>query len=166
MIWLLYSQRLWHSCRRCFSLVQWCLTLCNPMGLYLYRLPFPSPFPRACSNTCPSSWWWNLTISSSVTPFSSCPQSFPASGSFSMTWLLMSGGQSTGASASASVLTINIQGWFPLGLMVWLPCCPRDSQESSPAPHLKASILQCLAFFIVQLSHPYMATGKTIALNI
>ena len=121
MIWLVYSQRLWHSCRCCFSLVQWCLTLCNPMGLHLYRLPCPSPFPRACSNSCPLSWWWNPTISSSVTPFSSCPQSF-----------------------SASVLSVNIQG--TLVWLVWFPCCPRGSQESSPAPKFKSinSLVLCL----------------------
>ena len=68
------------------------------------------------TNSCPLSLWCHLTISSSVTPFSSCPQSFPASGSFPMSRLFASGGQSIGASASASVLPINIQGWFPLGL--------------------------------------------------
>ena len=69
-----------------------------------------------------------------VTPFSSCPQSFPASGSFPMSWLFTSGSQSIGASALTSVLPANIQGWFPLGWLIWSPCCPRDSQESSPAP--------------------------------
>ena len=68
----------------------------------------------------------------------SCPQSFPASGSFPMSWLFTSGGQSIRASASASVLPVNIQGWFPLGLMVWSPCCPRDSQEPSPAAQLES----------------------------
>ena len=147
MIWLVYSQRLWHSCRRCFSLVQWCLTLCNPMGLHLYRLPCPSPFPRACSNSCPLSWWWNPTISSSVTPFSSCPQSFPATGSFSMSQLLTSGSQSIGVSASAAVFTINIQCWFSLGLTGWFPCCPRDSQESSPAPQFESINSSVLSLF-------------------
>ena len=120
MIWLVYLQRLWHSCRRCFSLVQWCLTLCNPMGLHLYKLPCPSPFRRACSNSCPLSWWWNPTISSSVTPFSSCPQSFPASGSFSMSRLLTSGSQSIGVSALAAVLPVNTQDWSPLGWTTWI----------------------------------------------
>ena len=72
--------------------------------------------PRICSNTCPLSQWRHPTISSSVTHFSSCPQSFPTSGSFQMNCLFTSGGQSIGASASASVLPMNIQGWFPLGL--------------------------------------------------
>ena len=80
------------------------------------RLPCPSLSPRVCSNSCPLSWWCHPTISSSVITFSSCPQSFPTSGSFPMSWLFASGGHSIGASASASVLPLNIQSWFPLGL--------------------------------------------------
>ena len=80
------------------------------------RLSCQSPTPGACWNSCPSSWWYHLTISSSVIPFSSCLQSFPASGSFQMSQFFASCGQSIGASASASVLTMNIQYWFPLGL--------------------------------------------------
>ena len=72
--------------------------------------------PRACSNSCPWRWWCHPSISSSIIPFSSCPQSFPASGSFQMSQYFASAGQSTGVSASASVLPINIQDWFPLGL--------------------------------------------------
>ena len=87
-----------------------------PHGLQQTRLRYPSPTPRACSNSCPLSWWCHPTISSSVIPFSSCLRSFPASGSFPMSWLFSSGGQSIGASVSASVLPMNIQGWFPLGL--------------------------------------------------
>ena len=79
------------------------------------RLPCPSLFPRVCSKSCPLSWWCHLTISSSVIPFSSCLQSFPASWSFLMSQLFALGGQSIGASASASVLPMNIQGSFPLG---------------------------------------------------
>ena len=86
-----------------------------PRGLQHAKLPCPSLSPRVCSNACPLSWWCHPTISSSVTLFS-CPQSFPASRSFSMNWLLASGGQTIGASASASVLPVNIQTWFPLGL--------------------------------------------------
>ena len=85
-------------------------------GLQHSRLPCPSPTPRVCSNSCPLSWWCHPTISSSVTPFSSCPQSFLASGSFPMNQLFTSDGQSISASISASVLPMNIQGWFPLGL--------------------------------------------------
>ena len=84
-------------------------------GLKNARLACPSPTPGACSNSCPSSWWCNWTILSSVVPFS-CLQSFPASGSFQMCQFFTSGGQSTGVSASTSVLPKNIQDWFPLGL--------------------------------------------------
>ena len=89
-------------------------------GLQHARLPCPSPSPGACSISCPLSQWYNPTISSSVVPFSSCPRSFSASGSFPVSWLLASGSQSTGASASASVLLKNIQSWFPLGLTGWI----------------------------------------------
>ena len=84
-------------------------------GLQNTRLPCPSQDPGACSNSCPLSQWCHPTISSSVVPFSSCPQSFPASGSFLMSQLFASGSQSIGALASGSVLLMNIQGWFSLG---------------------------------------------------
>ena len=100
-------------------------------GLQHTRLPCPSPTPRACSNSCLSSQWYHPTISSSVIPFSSCLQSFPASGSFQISQFFSSGGQSIGASASASVLSMNFQDWFPLGLTGLNSLCPRDSQESS-----------------------------------
>ena len=87
-----------------------------PQGLQHARLPCPSPTPGACSNSCPSTWWCYPTILFSVIPFSSCPQSFPASGSFLMSHFFTSGGHSIGASASASVLPMNIQDWFPLWL--------------------------------------------------
>ena len=87
-----------------------------PHGLQHTRLPCSSPTPRACSNSCPSSQWCHPTILSSVIPFSSCLQSFPASGSFPMSQFFTNCGQSIEASASASVLPKNIQGWFPSGL--------------------------------------------------
>ena len=87
-----------------------------PHGLQHTRLPCPSPIPRACSNSCPSSWWCHPTISFSVVPFSSCLPFFPASGSSPMSKFFASGGQGTGASASTSVLQMSIQDWFPLGL--------------------------------------------------
>ena len=87
----------------------------RPHGPQHARPPCPSPTPRACSNSCLLSQWCHPTISSSVIPFSSCLQSFPASGSFPVSQFLASGGQSTGASASTSVLPMNIQDWFPLG---------------------------------------------------
>ena len=87
-----------------------------PHGLQHARLSCPSPTLRAYSNSCPSNWWCHPTISSSVLPFSSCLQSFPALGSFPVSQFFTSGGQSIRASASASVLPMNIQDWFPLGL--------------------------------------------------
>ena len=92
----------------------------RPHGLQRTRLPCPSPTPRACSNSCPSSRWCHPTITFSVVPFSSCLQSFPASGSFPMSWFFPSGGQSIGTSASASVLPMNIQDWFSLGWTSWI----------------------------------------------
>ena len=88
----------------------------QPDGLQHTRLPCPSPTFRACSNSCPSRQWCHPPISSSVSPSSSCLQSFPASGSFPRSKFFASGGQSTGASASVSVLSLNTQGWFHLGL--------------------------------------------------
>ena len=99
---------------RCCSVAKLCLILW-PHRLQHARLPCPSPSPWVCSNSCPLSRWCHPTISSSVAPFSSCLQSFPASGSFLMSWLFTSGGQSAGALASASVLPMTIQDWFPLG---------------------------------------------------
>ena len=104
----------------CCLVAQSCLTLCNPNGLQHSRLPYLSLSPRVCSNSCPLSRWWHPTISSSVIPFSSRLQSFPASGSFQMSQLFASGGQSSGVSASASVLPMNIQGWSPLGWTGWI----------------------------------------------
>ena len=92
----------------------------RPHGLQLARPPCPSPTPRACLNSSPSSQWCHPTISSSVLPFSSCSQSFLASGSFPVSWFFTSGGQSIGVSASATVLPMNIQDWFPLGWTDWI----------------------------------------------
>ena len=125
----------------CFVLLFSCPVVSNclhPHGLQHARLPCPPPLPRAYSDSCPLSHWCHPTISSSVIPFSSRLQSFPASGSFLMRRLFASGGQSIGASVSASVLPMNIQGWFPLDWQVWSPCCPKDSQESSPIPQFKS----------------------------
>ena len=84
------------------------------------RPPCPSPTPGVHPNPCPWSWWYHPTISSSVLPFSSCPQSFPASGSFPMSQLSALGGQSIGVSASTSVLPMNTQDWSPLGWTGWI----------------------------------------------
>ena len=106
----------------------------QPHGLWNTRLPCPLLSPRACSDSCPLSQWCIQPSHPLVTPFSSCHQSFPASGSFPTSQLFTSGSQSFGASASASVLSVHIQGWFPLGLtgiisLLW---------ESSPIPQFES----------------------------
>ena len=139
----------------------------QPHGLQHARPPCPSQTPAVCSNSCPLSQWYHPIIPSSVVPFASCLQSFQASGSFQMSQFSTSGGQSIGVSASASVLPVNIQDWFPLGWTDWISLQSKGlsrvfsllQQHSS-----KASILECSTFFIVQLSHPYMTTGKATAL--
>ena len=126
--------------------------------------PCPSPPPAVHSNSCPSSRWCHPAVSSSVIPFLSCPHSFPASDSFP-SQLFASGGQSIGVSFSIS--PSSEYSWlmsFKDGL-VGSPCRPRDSQESSPIPQFKSINSSVLSFFTVQLSHPYMTTGKTIALT-
>ena len=139
-----------------------------PHGLQHARVPCLPLFPGVCSNSCPLSWWCYLIISSSATPFSFCLQSFPASGSFPVSWLFASGGKSIGALVSASVLPVNIQGIFPLGLTLGLISLQSKGLLKSLLQHhnLKASILQHLAFFMVQLLYLYMTTGKTITLTI
>ena len=99
----------------CCSVAMSCVTLCDLMDYIAHQVLWPLLSPRVCSNSCPLSQWWYLTISSSVTPFF-CLQSFPALGSFPINWLFTSGGQNIRASASASVLLMNIQGWFNLRL--------------------------------------------------
>ena len=125
------------------------------------RPPCPSSTPRVYPNPCPSSWWCHPTISSSVVPFS-CPQSFP--GSFQMSPFFASGGQSIGVSASTSVLPMNTQDWSPLGLTGLI-----SLQSMGLSRVFSNTIIQKHqffgTFFIVQLSHPYMTTGKTIALT-
>ena len=138
----------------------------RPHELQHARLPCPSS-PGACSNLCPLSKWCHPTTSSSVVPFSSCLQSFPASGSFQMRQFFASGGQSIGVSASVSVLPMNIQDWFPLGLIVFDLLSVQGNLRSPLQHHsLKASILWHSAFFMVQLSHPHMTTGKTREVHI
>ena len=129
------------------------------------RPPCPSPTPGVYPNSCPSSWWCHLAISSSVVPFSSCPQSLPASESFPMSQLFARGGQSIGVSALASVLPMNTQDWSPLEWTDFLLALQGTLKSLLQHHSSKASILWCSAFFTVQLSHPYMTTGKTIALT-
>ena len=129
------------------------------------RPRYSSPTARVHPNPCPLSQWCHPTISSSVIPFSSCPQSFPASGSFQMSQLFTWGGQSTGVSALTLVLPMNTQNWSALG---WLDLLAVQGTLKSLLQHhrSKASILWHSAFFTVQLSHPHMTTGKTIALTV
>ena len=122
----------------CCSVIQSCQTLCNPMDCSMQGFPCPSPSPGACSNSYPLSRWCHPTISSSVVPFSSCSQSFLASGSFQMSQLFASGSQSTGASASASALPMNNQDWFPLGLTSLISLKFKELSRSSPTPQFKS----------------------------
>ena len=124
----------------------------------------PSPTPGVHSDSHPSSQWCHPAISSSVIRISFCPQSLPASESFPMSQLFAWGGQSTGVSASTSVLPKNTQDWSPLGWTGWISSQSKGL-KSLQHHSSKASILQHSTFFIVQLSHPYMAPGKTIALT-
>ena len=130
------------------------------------RLPCPSLSPRICSHSYPLSRWCHPTISSSVSHFSSCPQSFPVSGSLPMSQIFASGGQSIEASAAASVLPMNIQGWFSLGFTGLISLLSKGLLRGLQHHSSKASILRRSAFFMVQLSHQYMTTGKAIALTI
>ena len=119
----------------------------RPHGLQHTRPPCPSPTPRVYPNSCPLSQRSHPTISSSVIPFSSCPQSFPASGSFQRSQFFASGGQSIGVSASASVLPMNIQDWFPLGLTGWVSLQSRGLSQV-----FSNTTVQKHQFFDAQLS--------------
>ena len=119
----------------------------RPHGLQHTSFPVPSPTPRACLNSCPSSWWCHPVISYSVVPFSSCPQSLPASGSFPMSQLFAWGGQSTGVSTSASVLPMNAQDWSPLGWTGWI-----SLQSKGLSRVFSNTIVQKHQFFGAQLS--------------
>ena len=137
-----------------------------PHELQHARPPCPSPTPRVHPNPRPLSWWCHPTISSSVVPFSSSLQSFPASGSFQMSQLFASGGQNIGVSASTSVLPMNTQDWFPFGWTDWT-----SLQSKGFSRVFSNTTVQKHQFFGTQLSlwsnsHPYMTTGKTIALII
>ena len=130
------------------------------------RPPCPSPTPGVHSDSRPSSQWCHPAISSSVVPFSSCPQSLPASESFPMSQFFTRGGQSTGVSALASFLPKKSQGWSPSEWIGWISLQVQGTLKCLLQLHSsKASILRHSAFFTVQLSHPYITTGKTIALT-
>ena len=147
------------------SVVQYVSNALWPHWLQHTRLPCPWQTPRAWSDSCPSSRWCHPTISSSAIPFSSCLQPFPESGSFPMGQFFTSGGQTVGVSASVSVLPMNIQDWFPLGWTGWISLQSKGPSSLLQHYSSKVSILWCSTFFMVQLSHPYMSTGKTIALT-
>ena len=136
----------------------------RPHGLQHIRSPCPSPTPGVYSNSCPLSWWCHPAISSSVIPFSSHLQSFPASGSFQMSQFFASGGQSIEVSASSSVLPMNIQDWSPLGWTGWT-----SLQSKGLSRVFSNTTVQKHQFFgtqlSLQLSHPYMTAGKTIAFS-
>ena len=149
----------WWATVQFSSVAQSCVTL-QPHGLQQARLPYPSPTPGACSNPFPLNRWRHPTISPSVIPFSSRFQSFPASGSFPMSQFFTLGSQSTGVSASASVLPMNIQDWNSLRID-WLDLLAVQGTLKSLLQHhsSNASILQLSAFFMVQLSYPSMTIG-------
>ena len=129
------------------SVAQLCLTLCDPMVCGTPGFPVYHPTPRACSNSCPSSQWCYPNISSSVIPFYSCPQSFPASGSFPVSQFFASGDPSIGVSASTSVLPMNIQDSFPLEWTGWI-----SLQSKGLSRVFSNTIVQKHQFFGAQLS--------------
>ena len=144
MSYMLYSQLITNQFS---SVAQSCLTLCDPMNRSTPGLPVHPPTPRVYSNSCPSSQWCHPAISSSVVPFSSCLKSFPASWSFPMSPFFTSGGQSIEASASTSVLPMNIQDWFPLG---WTGLTSLQSKRLSIV--FSNTTVQRHQFFSTQLS--------------
>ena len=130
----------------------------QPHGLQPARISCPLLPPRVCSNSSALILWCHPNISFSDAPFSSCTQSSPASGSFPVSQLFASGGQSIGASPSVRVHPINIQGWLHLDWLIWSPCSSRDSQESSPAPQFKninSSVLSLLYDLTLTSVHDY-----------
>ena len=136
--------------------------LCDVMDA---RLPCPSLCPGVHSHSCVLRQWCYPAILPSATPFSFCPQSFPLSGFIPVSRLFASGGQSIGASALASVLSMNIQGWFPLGLIGLISLKSKGLSRVFPSTTVQKH-LRHSAFFMMQPSHPYVTTGKIIALTI
>ena len=134
-----------------------------------HRLPCPSPSPGACSDSLPLSQWWRFLLQMSCPLLSPSPPALNLSQYqgffFLMSQLFASAGQSIGASASESALPMNIQDWFPLGWTGWISLQSKGHSSLLQHHSSKASILQCSIFFRVQLSHPYMTTGKTTALT-
>ena len=168
--WSSLAQTLLYSAKQGFSSVQFSRSVVydslRPHESQYTRPPCPSPAPRVHPNSRPSSRWCHPAISSSVVPFSSCPQSLPASESFPMSQLFAWGGQSTGG-FSFSISPSNEHPGLISFRMDWLDLLAVQGTLKSLLQHhsSKASVLWCSAFFTVQLSHPYMTTGKTIALT-
>ena len=134
----------------------------RPHGLQHARLPCSSQTPEACSNSCPSSWWCHPTNSSSVIPFSSCLQSFPASGSFPRSQFFASDGQSIGIFSFTISPSNEYSGLISFRMDLLDLCAIQGTFKSFLQHHSsKTSILPCSAFFIVQLLHAYVTTGKT-----
>ena len=155
----------WRQGERVSSVAQSCLTLW-PHEPQHARLPCQSQTPKAYLNSCPSSRWCHPTISSSVVLFFSHLQSFPASQSFQMSQFFPSGGQTIGVSGSASVLPVNIQDWFPLGLTGWIPLQSKGFSRVFSNTTVQKHQFFVTLFFMVQLSHPYRTTRKITALTI
>ena len=156
-------QTLWSlkSVQFIYSVASYCLW---PHGWQHAGLSCPSPSPRVCSNSCPLNQWCHPTVSSSVIPFSSCLQSFPASGSFLSPFTLV--GQSFGASASASVLPMTIQDWFPLGLTGLISLQSKELSRDLSNTQLKSVNSLALSFLYgTTLTSIYTTTGKAIALT-
>ena len=146
------------------SVAQSCPTLCSPMNCSTSGFPIHHQLLDLAPTHVHEGKWCHPTISSSVIPLSSCLQPLPAWGSFPRSQFFASGGRSIGVSASASVLQMNIQDWFPVGWTDWFDCSPTDSQESSPTPQFK-SINSLVLNFLYSPTHPYTTTGKAIALT-
>ena len=146
------------------SVTQLCPTL-RPHESQHARPPCPSPTPGVHPNSCASSWWCHPAISSSVIPFSSFPQSLPASESFPMSQLFTRGGPSTGVSALASFLPKNTWDWSPLEWTGWISLQSKGLSRVISNTTVQKRQFFGSAFFTVQLSYPYMTTGKTIALT-
>ena len=140
------------------SVTKSCPTLCNPTDC---NMPGSSVLHYLLEFAPPLSWWCYLTISSSATLYSFCLQSFPASGSFPINQLFTSGGQSIRTSASASVLPMNVQGWFPLGLTGLISLQSKGlSRGFSNTTVQNHQFFKCSGFLMVQLSHPYVTMEK------
>ena len=157
------------SRRQCISSVQFSRSVVSdslrPHESQHARPPCPSPTPGVYSDSCPSSQWCHPAISSSVVPFSFCSQSLPASGSFPMSQLFAWGGEVLEFQPQHQSFQWTSRAVLLQNGLVGSLCSPRDSQESSPTPQFKSINSLTLSFLHIQLSHPYMTTGKTIALN-